>query len=97
MKVFRIVIVIALLTGPAYAQKLLHSFDPEKTPQQKIDDDLKEKFSKEPQKRPQADANMTIIPRGDAPKSAASKTANSKTSNSKTATSIKQPIKSGTD
>lgn len=97
MKVFRIVIVIALLLGPAYAQKLLYSFDPAKTPQQKIDDALKEKSSKEPQKRPQADANMTIIPKGDAPKAAASKTANSKTSNSKTATSIKQPIKSGTD
>ena len=37
MRVFRIMAVIALLTGPAYAQtpELIHSFGPEKTPQQK--------------------------------------------------------------
>ena len=59
MKVFRIVAVIALLTEPAYAQtpELIHSFGPEKTPRQKADDELREKFSKEsqaPKKIPEA-------------------------------------------
>ena len=59
MKVFRIVAVIALLTGPAYAQtpELIHSFGPEKTPRQKADDELREKFSKESQ-APKPEANV---------------------------------------
>ena len=64
MKVFRIVGVIALLTGPAHAQtpELIQSFD-SKTPQQKADDALREKFSKEsPKKIPEADVKTSVDP-----------------------------------
>lgn len=109
MKIFRIAAVIALLTGPAYAQtpELIHSFGSEKTPQQKADDELREKFSKElqsPKKIPQADAMTSIDPwgnarSGDAAKTSASKASASKpkTSASKTTTSTKPQIKTGTD
>jgi hypothetical protein len=109
MKIFRIAAVIALLTGPAYAQtpELIHSFGSEKTPQQKADDELREKFSKEsqsPKKIPQADAKTSIDPwgnarSGDAAKTSASKASASKpkTSASKTTTSTKPQIKTGTD
>jgi hypothetical protein len=114
MKVFCMATVIALLTGPAYAQtpELIHSFGSEKTPQQKADDELREKFSKEsqsPKKVPQADAKTSIDPwgnarSGDAAKTSASKTSASKTSASKpktsaskTTTSTKPQTKTGTD
>jgi hypothetical protein len=35
-----------MLTGPTSAQTLLKSFEPEKTPQQKVDEELREQFSK---------------------------------------------------
>src|SRR6202043_2458375 len=99
MKVFRIVAVITLLTGPAYAQtpELIHSFSPEKTPRQKADDELREKFSKEsqaPTKIPEADAKPSVDPWGNvrsgvAAKTATAKTSGSKTSTSKTANSVK--------
>jgi hypothetical protein len=106
MKVFRIVVVIALLTGPAYAQTLIQSFE-SKTPQQKADEELKEKYSKESAtKIPEADTKTSVdawgnVRSGDAaksstPKSSTSKTSNSKTSNSKTAT-VKPRTKTGTD
>jgi hypothetical protein len=102
MKVFRIVAVITLLTGPAYAQtpELIHSFGPEKTPQQKADDELREKYSKEsqsPKKIPQADAKTSIDPWGNARGGDAAKSSPSKTSNSKTSNSKKQGTKTGTD
>jgi hypothetical protein len=102
MKVFRIVAVIALLTGPAYAQTLIQSFD-SKTPQQKADDELREKSSKESSKKiPEADTKTSVdawgnVRSGDAVKSPTSKTANSKTPNPKTATSAKARTKTGTD
>jgi hypothetical protein len=97
MKVFCMATVIALLTGPAYAQtpELIHSFGSEKTPQQKADDELREKFSKEsqsPKKIPQADAKTSIDPWGNARSGDAAKT-----SASKTTTSTKPQTKTGTD
>jgi hypothetical protein len=106
MKVFRIVAVIALLTGPAYAQtpELIHSFGPEKTPRQKADDELREKFSKESQaskKIPEANVKSVDlwgnVRSGDAAKTATAKTSGSKTSTSKTANSVKPRTKAGTD
>jgi hypothetical protein len=52
MHVFRAVAVLALLTGPVCAQTLIQSFD-QKTPQQKADEELREKFSKESQSHQQ--------------------------------------------
>jgi hypothetical protein len=94
MKVFRIVAVIALLTGPAYAQtpELIHSFGPEKTPRQKADDELREKFSKESQ-APKPEANVkksSVDPWGNVRSGDAAKT-----SASKTATSAKPRTKTG--
>ncbi len=87
MNVFRIVAVIALLTGPAYAQTLIQSFD-SKTPQQKADDELREKFSKESSKKiPEADTKTSVDPWGNARSGDAAKTSTSKTSTSKTSTS----------
>jgi hypothetical protein len=96
MKVFRIVAVIALLTGPAYAQtpELIHSFGPEKTPRQKADDELREKFSKESQ-APKPEANVkksSVDPWGNVRSGDAAKT-----SASKTATSAKPRTKTGAD
>ena len=94
MKVFRIVAVIALLTAPAHAQTLIQSFDPEKTPQQKADEELREKFSKEQQSHqqvPEAAPKTSVdawgnVRSGDAAKTAASKTAASKTAAAKATT-----------
>jgi hypothetical protein len=102
MKVFRLMAVIALLMGPAYAQtpELIHSFAPEKTPRQKADDELREKFSRESGKKvPEAEVKTSIDPwgnvrSGDAAKTSASKP---KTSASKTTTSTKPQTKTGTD
>ncbi len=108
MKVFRIVALVALLTGPVYAQdtgmKLIQSFD-EKTPQQKADEELREKFSKEQQRPkivPETGAKTSVDPwgnvrSGDASKTAASKTSNSRRANARTATSAKPRTKTGTD
>jgi hypothetical protein len=102
MKVFRIVAVMALLTGPAYAQTLIQSFD-SKTPQQKADDALREKSARESQKTtPGADAKPSVdawgnVRGGDAAKTSAPKSATSKSSGSKTATSAKPRTKTGTD
>jgi hypothetical protein len=85
VKVFRTAAVIALLTGPAYAQapELIYKFD-SKTPQQKTDDELKEKFSKEaPKKIPEADAKTSVDPWGNVRSGDAAKTATAKTSGSK--------------
>src|ERR1700691_891996 len=83
MKVFRIVAAIALLAGPAYAQtpEVIHSFD-SKTPQQKADDELREKFAKEkeaPKKIPEADAKTSVDPWGNVRSGAAAKPSLSKT------------------
>src|SRR6202167_4565126 len=91
MKVFRIVAAIALLAGTAYAQtpQLIHSFD-SKTPQQKADDELREKFAKEkeaPKKIPEADAKTSVDPWGNVRRGAAAKTSTSKTATAKTSTS----------
>jgi hypothetical protein len=87
MNVFRIVAVIALLTGPAYAQTLIQSFD-EKTPQQKADDELREKFSKESQKKiPETDPKTSVDPWGNARGGDAAKTSTSKASTASTSTS----------
>ncbi len=95
MKVFRTAAVIALLTGPAYAQTLIQSFD-NKTPQQKADDELREKFSKEPRspkKIPEADAKTSSVdPWGNVRSGNAAKS-----STSKTATSAKPRTKTGAD
>jgi hypothetical protein len=103
MNVFRMVAVVALLAGPAYAQKpvLIQEFN-EKTPQQKTDDELREKFSKESSKKlPESDARTPSadpwgnVRSGDAARTSASKTSNSKTANSKTAASAKPRSKAG--
>jgi hypothetical protein len=101
MKVFRIVAVIALLTGPAYAQtpELIHSFGPEKTPRQKADDELREKFSKESQaskKIPEADVKKSSVdPWGNVRSGNAAKSSTS--TNPKTPTSAKPRTKTGAD
>jgi hypothetical protein len=103
MKVLRAVAVLALLTGPVCAQTLIQSFD-QKTPQQKADEELREKFSRESQSQkqtPEAAPKTSVdawgnVRSGDAVKPAASKgstskakASNSKASNPKTATSVK--------
>jgi hypothetical protein len=103
MKGFRVLAVMALLTGPAYAQKpvMIHDFN-EKTPQEKADDELREKFSKESKKTPESSAKAPSVDpwgnvrSGDAAKTGTSKTPASKTSNAKTATSAKPRARAGT-
>jgi hypothetical protein len=110
MKVFHIAVAMALLTGPVYAQTLIQSFD-SRTPQQKADDELKEKNFKESQRKtPEADTTTTTtktsvdawgnVRSTDATKTSASKSSASKSSaskNSKAATSVKPQTKTGTD
>ena len=111
MKVFRIAAAVALLTGPAYAQaptlNLLQEFD-SKTPQQKADEELKDKAYKESLKKiPDATPGKTSadpwgnVRSGDAGKTSAPKATTSKTSTSKsnptTAASVKPRNKTGTD
>jgi hypothetical protein len=97
MKVFRVVVAIALLTGPAYAQmpamNLLTDFD-SKTPQQKADEELKQKAYKESLKKiPDASPAKTSgdpwgnVRSTDAGKASASKASASKASPSKTSAS----------
>jgi hypothetical protein len=92
--------VITLLTGPAYAQTLIQSFD-DKTPQQNADQELREKFSKEQQqaKIPEADAKTSVDPWGNVRSgdAAKTKTSTSKISTSKAANSLKPRTKTGTD
>ena len=93
MQVFRVAAILALLTGPVCAQTLIQSFD-EKTPQQKADEELREKFSKEQQSHqqvPEAAPKTSVdawgnVRSGDAAKTAASKTAASKTAAAKATT-----------
>ena len=90
MHVFRVVAVLALLTGPVCAQTLIQSFD-QKTPQQKADEELREKFAKESQSQkqiPEAVPKTSVdawgnVRSGDASKTAASKAATPKASASK--------------
>jgi hypothetical protein len=111
MQVFRVVAVLALLTGPVCAQTLIQSFD-QKTPQQKADEELREKFSREQQSHqqvPEAAPRTSVdawgnVRSGDAAKTAAAKgsTPNASTSKAsapkaKTATSVKPSNKTGTD
>ena len=112
MHVFRVVAVLALLTGPVCAQTLIQSFD-EKTPQQKADEELREKFSKEQQSHkqiPEAAPKTSVdawgnVRSGDAPKTAATKASvppkapvsKATASKAKTATSAKPSNKTGTD
>jgi len=109
MNVFRILAVLALLTAPAYAQTLIQSFD-QRTPQQKADDELREKLSKESQQKTPEVAPKTSVDAwgnvrgGDAAKTSTSKASSSKTSSSKTsssktrsATSAKPPNGTGAD
>ena len=92
MHVFRVMVVLALLTGPVCAQTLIQSFD-EKTPQQKADEELKEKFAKERERTkvvPEAAAKTSADPWGNvrSGEAAKTKTSASKTSTSKTARPI---------
>jgi hypothetical protein len=106
MQVFRVVVVLALLTGPVCAQTLIQSFD-QKTPQQKADEELREKFSREQQSHqqvPEAAPRTSVdawgnVRSGDAAKTAAAKTTTPKASapKAKTATSVKPSNKTGTD
>ena len=106
MQVFRVVVVLALLTGPVCAQTLIQSFD-QKTPQQKADEELREKFSREQQSHqqvPEAAPRTSVdawgnVRSGDAAKTAAAKTTTPKASapKAKTATSVKPSNKTGSD
>ena len=101
MKVLGIAAVIALLAAPAYAQTLIQSFD-ERTPQQKADEELKEKFAKERERTkvvPEAAAKTSADPWGNvrSGEAAKTKTSASKTSTSKAANSVKPRTKTGTD
>jgi soluble lytic murein transglycosylase len=100
MKVFRIVAAIAVLAGQAYAQtpELIHSFD-SKTPQQKADDELREKVAREkeaPKKIPEADAKTSVDPWGNVRSGAAAKTSTSKTATAKTSTAKTSTAKTST-
>jgi hypothetical protein len=97
MNVFRVVAVMALLTGPVYAQApvLIQELN-EKTPQQKADEELKAKFSKEsPKKMPEADAKTSVDPWGNVRSRDAAKTPAAKTSSSKMTISAKPRPKTG--
>jgi len=100
MRVFRMVAVIALLTGSAHAQTLIQSFV-SKTPQQKADEALREKYSRESSKdvpvadpKPSGDA-WGNVRSTDAAKTPASKSAASR--HAKAATSVKPQTKTGSN
>jgi hypothetical protein len=96
MRVFRILVVMALMTAPAYAQTLIQSFD-SKTPQQKADEALKEKSAREAAKQaPEADARPSGDAWGNVRSTDAAKPPAPKKS-SKTATTVKPQTKTGTD
>jgi hypothetical protein len=107
MRILRMVAVMALLTGPAYAQQLIQSFD-SKTPQQKADEELKERSAREAAKKtPEANTGTSAsvdawgnIRSPDAARSPASKNAAAKNpaaKSAKTATSVKPQTQTGTD
>ena len=76
---------------------MIHSFGPEKTPRQKADDELREKFSKESQ-APKPEANVkksSVDPWGNVRSGNAAKSSTS--TNPKTATSAKPRTKTGAD
>jgi hypothetical protein len=105
MSVFRIVVVIALLTGPAYAQQVpqLNAIEDWSGTKQKEKDAAvaKEKAYQESLKKiPDAKTSADpwgVVRAGDAAKTSTSKISNSKISNSKAATSVKPPTKTGAD
>jgi hypothetical protein len=74
---------------------LIQSFGPEKTPQQKVDEELREKFAKEkdaPKKTPETGPKTSVDPwgnvrSGDGAKNSASNSSVSKTSASKSSAS----------
>ena len=93
MRVFRLVAVIALLTGPAYAQTLIQSFD-SKTPQQKADEALREKYARKSSADvPAADAKPSGDAWGNVRSTDAAKTPASR--HAKTAASVKPQTKTG--
>jgi hypothetical protein len=112
MRVFHVIAVFALLAGPAHAQTLIQSFD-SRTPQQKADEELKEKFARESAKKA-LEANTGTSTSVDAwgnvrstdaakivpSKASAAKNSaakNSAAKNPKTATSVKPQAKAGSD
>jgi hypothetical protein len=104
MRAFRIAAVLALLTGPAYAQMPplnLIQDGPGKSPEQKAAEAARDKAYKDSlRKIPDAKAPSDpwgTVRSGDAAKTSASKTPASKGSNSKTAASAKPRTKTGTD
>jgi hypothetical protein len=95
MRVFRIVAMLALLTAPAYAQTLIQSFD-SKTPQQKADEELREKSAREAAKpAPEAAPPPSVDAWGNVRSTEAAKPPAHKKS-AKTAT-VKPQTKTGTD
>jgi hypothetical protein len=102
MRAFRIAAVLALLTGPAFAQMPpinLMQDGPGQSPEQKAanaarDKAYKESLKKIPDGKPSSDPWGTVRS-GDAAKT--SKPSASKGSNSKTAASAKPKAKTGTD
>jgi hypothetical protein len=85
MHVLRVAAILALLTGPVCAQTLIQSFD-QKTPQQKADEELREKFSKEQQSHqqvPEAAPTTSVDAWGNVRTGDAAKTATAKASTSK--------------
>jgi hypothetical protein len=103
MRAFRIAAVLALLTGPAFAQMPpinLMQDGPGKSPAQKAAEEARDKAYKDSlRKIPDAKAPSDPwgVVRSDAGKTSAPKTSASKGSNSKTAASGKPRTKTGTD
>jgi hypothetical protein len=109
MRAFRIAAVLALLTGPAFAQMPpinLMQDGPGKSPEQRAADAARDKAYKESLKKiPDGKASSDpwgTVRSGDAAKTSASKTSASKPSasrgaDSKTAASAKPRPKTGTD
>ena len=103
MRAFRIAAVLALMTGPAYAQLPpinLMQDAPGKSPEQKAADDARDKAYKEslkkiPDAKPPSDPWGAV--RSDGAKPSASKAAAPKGSISKTAASAKSRTKTGAD
>jgi hypothetical protein len=104
MRAFRIAAVLALLTGPAFAQMPplnLMQDGPGKSAEQKAAEAARDKAYKESLKKiPDAKAPSDpwgTVRSGDAAKPSPSKASASKGSNSKTAASAKPRAKTGTD
>jgi hypothetical protein len=104
MRAFRIAAVLALLTGPAFAQMPpinLMQDGPGKSPEQKAAEAARDKAYKEslwkiPDAKAPSDPWGTVRS-GDAAKPSASKASAAKGSDSKTAASAKPRTKTGTD